>query len=303
MRTLVVTGAAGFIGRRLVTAGLARGWAVRALVRDPSSMPMGDHLNAYRWDASAAETRAHLLEGADAVCHLAALIPPDGNNPAFAKPCFGVNALGTLSLLAAAHEAGVSRFVHVASGNAYAPRPGLVGENHSLYPSERSPYYFISKIAGEVFVDHWRRTRGLSSCVLRLGSVYGPGMKSKGLVPIFTQRLHAGQPIVVRDGGGFATDLVFVDDVVSAAHSALEGDVIGAFNIGSGVRTTVRELAALLVEIVGADPSLVTIGSPGAAPDIGFAGLDVSRARAELGYRPTPLREGLRRYVRWLSSS
>ncbi|MGH6945032.1 MAG: NAD-dependent epimerase/dehydratase family protein [Geminicoccaceae bacterium] len=304
MRTLVLTGATGFVGRRLLSEALARGWAVRALVREPSRVPPAEHLEVEPWDALRAETPVDLLAGADAVCHAAAFLPPDYADPAFAERCFRANALGTLSLLAAASEAGVGRFVHFSSGNAYAPGPDLAREHHPLYPSARAPYYLTSKVASEVFVEHWRETKGLCACVLRLGSVYGPGMAAGGLVPGFVRTLRAGRPIVVRDGGRYGVDLVLIDDVVAAALSALETEASGPFNVGSGARTATRELAGLLVEIIGADEELVIVEPPGDGPvDAGFAGLDIGRAIRQLGYRPTPLREGLERYVRWLLSS
>lgn len=297
MTVLAVTGAGGFVGRRLVAAALARGWTVRALVRDPQALPATERLTAARWDALDPVAAAPHLGGVDAVCHAAAFIPADTGDPAALERCLRINVLGTLGLLTAATEAGVPRFVHLASANAYAPAPGPVDEAHPLYPSHRAPYYLTSKLAGEVLVDHWGRSGKVAACILRLASVYGPGMGG-GLVKLFADGLRAGRPITVQDGGRYGVDLVAVDDVVAAILAAVRADAVGPFNIGSGVRTTTRELAELLGELTGADRSLVTVEPAAGAPsDPGFAALDVARARAELGYRPTDLRAGLARYL------
>lgn len=298
MRTLAVTGATGFIGRRLVAAALDRGWTVRALVRDGKHLSPAAGLTIAPWDALDAAGTADRLLGADVVCHLAAFIPPDLSDPSFAERCFQVNVLGTLGLLAAAAEAGIARFVHLSSGNAYAPAAGLVEESHPLYPSRRAPYYLASKVAGEVMVDHWRHAGRLASCILRLASVYGPGMPG-GVVRTSAGRLRRGQPILLQDGGRHAMDLVFVDDVVAAVLAAAAGEAVGPFNIGSGVRTTTAELARLLVELTGAASELVQVepAPTGAGEAVGFAALDITRARAELDHRPIGLREGLERTI------
>lgn len=296
MKALAVTGATGFVGKRLVPEALARGWTVRALVRDPSGVAAADGLTALPWDAARPEDAARHLAGVDVLCHLAAFIPADTADPTAAERCFAVNALGTLGLLRAAAEAGVPRLVHLSTGNAYAPAPGPVGEQHPLYPSRRAPYYLASKLAGEIFADHWSRSGRLPACILRVASVYGPGMAG-GVVKLFADRLRAGRPITLQDSGRYGVDLVAVEDVVEAILAAALAGATGPFNIGSGVRTTTRRLSELLLELTGADPRLVTVLPASRAPDEGFAALDISRARAELGYRPTELREGLARYL------
>lgn len=303
--TLAVTGATGFVGRRLVAAALARGWAVRALVRDPSRMaPPVPGLTVARWDITDPPATADgLLAGADVLCHLAAYIPPDMADPSHAEACFRTNTLGTLALLEAASAAGVPRLVHLSTGNAYAPATGPVREDHPLYPSARAPYYLASKLAGEVIADHWGRSGRLATCVLRVASVYGPGMAAGGLVPSLTGKLRAGQPVVLREEGRYGTDLVLVDDVVDAVLAAAHANVAGPINVGSGVRTTAAELARSLLELTHAAPALVTLAPAASGPgDPGFPALDITRARATLNHRPTGLREGLARYVQSLPS-
>jgi UDP-glucose 4-epimerase len=303
MRTLAISGATGFIGRRLAAAALQRGWAVRALVRDPTRVRAAHRLDVRSWDASVPAAASDLLRGVDVVCHLAAFIPPDHDDPGFAATCFRINVQGTLALLAAAREADVPRFVHFSSANAYAAGVDLASEDHPLYPAQRAPYYLTSKMSSEVVTEYWRQAKNLSSCVLRLASVYGPGMPPRTLVPTLARRLLAGEPVVLRDGGRYATDLVYVDDVVGAALTASASQVEGPINIGSGALTTSVELTQSLLALTGADPDLVTIEPESARPDLGFVGLNVARARAWLDFDPTPLRDGLQHYIGWLANA
>jgi UDP-glucose 4-epimerase len=296
MKILALTGASGFIGKRLAIACLGAGWSVRALVRNPARAPKIGGLVPIAWDATS-QLPDSLLQGASAVCHLAAHIPQDMTDPISARTCMDVNAQGTLNLLIAAERAGISRFVNFSSANAYAPSDRPVHEDWPLFPSQRAPYYLASKVAAEIFVDYWRVARGMATVTLRLASVYGEGMKESGVLSLFESRLRRGQEIVLRQGGLYGADFVFVDDVVDAAMSVLGCDISGPVNIGSGRRQTICDCAAILIDLLGADPGLVRLEPPGANPDMGFAALDIGRARKVLNFDPISLSEGLGRYL------
>lgn len=311
MSDVVVTGASGFVGRRLVARLCERGTSVRAVVSGRRGFaPFDPRVKVHVWDAlgasGAGETAdpargagqdLSFVEGASAVCHLAAFLPPSMASSAAARACLEVNALATLALLEAASRGGARRFVHVSSGNAYRAQDRPVSEEDPLYPSAKAPYYLASKLCGEIFASHFGETGALDVCVLRPSAIYGPSMPQAGLVPTFATRLRAGQPIDVTDGGVYTVDLVHVDDVVSAILAALENKASGAFNVGSGEASTPRGVAETLAEILGADRSLIRSVPPVGPPARGFSPLDVTRARHELGYRPRDLRTGLADYV------
>jgi UDP-glucose 4-epimerase len=297
--TVAVTGASGFVGRRLVDALLGRGLVVRALVpneAEAARVPSGAEVRL--WDVTRSGDTAGTLEGVRGLCHLAAFLPPSYADPAFAATCLDVNALGTLTLLQAAVGAGVGRLVHFSSGNVYRRQTAPVGEDAVLYPSAQAPYYLASKLCGEIFATHFLESGRLDVAVLRPSSVYGPGMVASGLVPTFASRLRTGQEVTVQDGGLYRTDLVYVDDVVEVAAQALLRDVRGAFNVGSGRAWSVLEVAETLIHLLGCDPSLVRVEPPSATSGAkGFAPLDIRRARRELDYAPRDLEQGLRGYL------
>lgn len=288
---VAVTGAGGFLGRRLVRALVAAGRPVLALARDPSRVPAGSGVEVRRWEAG---EDPGLPAGLAAVVHAAAHRPARYDDPSEAHRCLEVNALATLALAGRAADAGAGRFVYLSAGNVYRPLDRPAREDDPIWPSHRAPFYLGSKICGEFFLE--ALAGRLPVCRLRPAAIYGPGMPP-GLVPTFLGRLRSGQPITVADGGRYRADLVYVDDVVGAVLAAIDRGEEGPFNLGSGAATPVGELAALLVGLLGADPALVRVEPPvGEAP--GFAALDSGRAAARLGYRPRVAAEGLRDWLR-----
>jgi UDP-glucose 4-epimerase len=292
MKLLAITGATGFVGSYLTRAALDAGWKVRALVRDPARLPRHPKLEGLAWDARDTPP-PHALRNVDAVAHAAAVVPPDLSDPVHAEVCMMVNAGGTLRLLQAAELAGVGRLVYFSSANCYAPSAAPVSEDAPLYPSARAPYYLASKLAGEIYVAHWQAVKRLSTCSLRVASVYGPGMPSRDVVALFTRRLRAGQEIQLHGGGRQGSDFVHVEDVAQAALASVASPVGGALNIGSGRQTTIRELATILADIVGGNAPALIRDSDGEASPSPYAGLDITRAKGELGFRPRRLEDGL----------
>jgi UDP-glucose 4-epimerase len=291
MKTVAITGAGGFIGRRIARACLDAGWRVSALSRTPDRLPA--EFAPLRWDMEEGTFPAE-LNHLDAVIHGAAYRPDNLDDPSQAEACMRVNAGGTLKLLQAAQAAGVKRFVYLSAGNAYDSALSPIPETAQLFPARRATYYLASKLMGEIYVSHWDRTGKIPGCILRISSVYGPGMDKRGLVAATACKLAAGQPVRLRNGGTFSADMVLVDDVAQAAIAALDSPFRGAVNIGAGKAVAAHEIANLLAELVGADPALIRLEPP-TAPDTGFGALDITLARQALHFVPTPLRDGLAR--------
>ena len=177
-----------------------------------------------------------------------------------------------------------------------------VAEDAPTYPSVHAPYYMMSKLCAEVWADHFDRTGKLQTASLRLASVYGPGLE-RGMIPTFTAALVQGKPITIKDGGRFRTDLVFVGDVVDATERALIRDVHGIFNVGSGTTSSSLEVGEALVTLTGASPGLLIVEPPTSrAVPFGFAPLDITRARKQLGYAPRAVKDALGVYVDWYRS-
>jgi UDP-glucose 4-epimerase len=257
-----VTGGAGFIGSHVVDALAERGDEV--LVLDDLSSGRVENLEGAR------DRGARLLEDdvtdADAVgeafashrpelvCHLAAQIDV---RRSVADPAYdlGVNVAGTINLLEAARRHETSRFVFTSTGGAIygegAGRELPLDESAECRPD--APYG-QSKHAAEGYVSLYERLYGLGGVALRLGNVYGPRQDphgEAGVVAIFcTALLGDGRPRVFGDGLQ-TRDYVYVGDVVKAFLAAAGSDAAGAYNIGTGVETSVIDLGERLGRICG----------------------------------------------------
>ncbi len=297
---VLVTGGAGFIGSHLVDAYLARGWRVSVI----DDLSTGDRRNV---DARA---ELHETDIRDAAALVERLRPDVINHHAaqmdvrrsVSDPVFDAetNVVGSLRLLQAAVRAGVRRFLFASSGGAIYGEPVEVsqGEAHPVAPL--SPYG-CAKLAVEQYLHFYRVVHGLQSVALRYANVYGPRQSAKGeagVIAIFTRALLEGRAPTINGDGEQTRDYVYVDDVVRANMAATEGDVSGAFNVGTGRETTVNELYELLAGEVGA--AFAAGHGPAKAGEQLRSVLDGSRLRtaAQLP-SPVPLREGLGRTVEW----
>ncbi|WP_248449089.1 NAD-dependent epimerase/dehydratase family protein [Sinorhizobium meliloti] len=290
---LAVTGATGFIGARLIDRALSRGDEVTALARDPERVAAGrgSGLRVERWSVG---DPLPPLGRTDAVLHLAAYIPADLSDARQAARCFEINTNGAIQVAMEAASQGVKRFVLFGSAQVYAPGTGPASEASPAFPVHRASYYLASKLAAEICLLALGKSNAMPVTVLRLASVYGPGMHDTGMVPVFVRTLGNGRSLIIQDGGQYSVDLVYVEDVVTLALEAVERAEGGVFNAGSGRASSSLEAAQIVADAVGAERQLIAVegGSTDAAPR-GFRALDVSKAANELNYAPLSFREGI----------
>ena len=308
MRVLV-TGAAGFIGRWVVGELLERGHTVlpidnlaegdeanlQAFVGHPGFMPfevgdIRDAASCRRWTAEV-----------DAVAHLAASISVQDSidDPA---ATFENDVVGTFNLLEGARTAG-ARMLFMSTCMVYdrANTPDGIGETHPTKPA--SPYA-ASKLSGEALTLSYHHAFGLPTTVVRPFNTYGPFQRSVGeggVVAIFTRRSLLGEELRIYGDGTQTRDLLYVEDCARFVCDALVSDaVIGRIvNAGTGVDVSVNELAAL----VQPDPSRI-VHVPHIHPQSEIAVLrcDSRVARRVLGWEPeVSLAEGLARTREWMA--
>jgi UDP-glucose 4-epimerase len=308
----LVTGGAGFIGSNLVDALLARGDEV-AVVDDLST---GSRANVV--DALAAGATLHELDVVDApalrallreqrpqvVFHLAAQIDV---RRSVADPGFDarVNVEGTVNVLAAAHEAGVARVVYSSTGGAIYGEADTVPTPEEAAIRPLAPYG-QAKHAGEGYCALFASLHGLSTIALRYANVYGPRqdpLGEGGVIAIFCGCLASGGAPTIYGDGRQTRDFVFVGDIVRANLLAAASDATGSVNIGSGVETSVLELADAMRDLGGDAPFAPRVADARAG-EVRRSCLDAGRARAQLGWEPAiALDEGLRRTLAHVESS
>jgi UDP-glucose 4-epimerase len=293
---VLITGGAGFIGAHSARALLDGGHRV-TVVDDLShgrreAVPEGADLVVM--DIRAPEI-ARLFEssGFEAVLHLAAQMDV---RRSVADPLFdaSVNVLGTLNLLEAGRRAGVKRFVFASSGGAVYGEQDVfpAPESHPRRPA--SPYG-VSKLCGEEYLAHYALVHGMSTLALRYANVYGPGQDphgEAGVVAIFLNKLLAGETATINGDGLQTRDYVHAGDVARANLLAIESPASGALNIGTGIETTVVDLAQRLARHAGVAQRFAN--GPAKPGEQRRSCVDPAAARTALGWEPRlPLDPGL----------
>ena len=301
MRT-IVTGGSGFIGSNLVDGLLARGDQVTVLDdlstgrRENLDGALGNGAELVELDVRDQSAVVELAERVkpEAIFHLAAQI--DVRRSA-ADPALDarINVEGTINVLEAARRTG-ARVINSSTGGAIYGEGKVIPapEDHPVAPE--APYG-QSKFAAEGYLELFRRLHGVSTVSLRYGNVYGPRqdpLGEAGVIAIYCGKLlDGGQPTVFGDGLQ-TRDYVFVGDVVSANLLAAGSDASGAFNVGTGVETSVLDLIDALAP--QADGPFAAEMAPERPGEVRHIALNASRARDELGWSAeVALADGLAR--------
>jgi len=302
----LITGGAGFIGSHVADRFLADGWTVEII----------DNLSSGKRENVPAAARLHVLDiqspdavhiiaggRFDAVAHLAAQIDVrrSVNDPVFDAQ---INILGTLNLLEAMRAAaakGGGRFVFASTGGAIYGDLATPPTTETTPKDPDSPYG-VAKLAVEKYMGYYSRIHGLETASVRFSNVYGPRQDphgEAGVVAIFCGRILGGRPLTVFGDGRQTRDYVYVGDVAEAVFRAAtvklpaRGDVDSrAFNIGTGIATSVVDLASTLMRAVNATAPIEFAPSRPGEQMQSF--LRVERARDILGWTPRmPLERGL----------
>ena len=313
MKTVLITGGAGFIGSHLSE------WLLR---RDSSVLCLDNFDNFYdpnlkiknaervrkafpnRFELITGDVRNpdHLSEifkghRIDSVIHLAARA---GVRPSLAEPLLyeDVNIRGTVSLLEACRSHGIHRFVFASSSSVY-------GENQRIPFSERdldiqpvSPYG-ATKRAGELLCYTYSHLYGMNISCLRIFTAYGPRQRPEMAIHKFTRLIDQGERIPMYGDGSYRRDYTYIDDLIEgivAAMDHLKGFEI--YNLGESQTTSLRELILLIEKALSKKATVEKLEvQPG---DVSVTYADITKARARLSYRPkVKIEEGIERFVQW----
>lgn len=301
-RKVLVTGGAGFIGSHVAEAHVDRGDRVW-IVDDLSSgrlenVPAGAEFH----ELDIADPRVGDLirtVGFDLINHHAAQIDV---RVSVADPALDarVNVTGLLNILEAARESGTGRIVFVSSGGVVYGEPREIPTPEGAPKEPLSPYG-VTKLAGEHYLNYYREAHGMNYVALRYSNVYGPRQDphgEAGVVAIFSQRLLRGEPLTIYGDGKQTRDYIHVADVVRANLMAARMELspapgldARAYNVGTGIQTSVNALADILEGGVGIRTGRVfEAARPG---ELRQSALAISRIQKR-GWTPAlSLREGL----------
>lgn len=297
-RRTLVTGGAGFVGQHVIAALRQRGHQVVAL-QHRRTLPANiaaQCCEVIEGNLLEEQLQRRAVQKVDRVCHLAAYIPRDMDDASEAEACLRVNALATLGLARAAVDRGVERFVYSSTANMYNFADRRATEDSLVFPSGGGAFYFVSKLAAEVYLEHVCRDSATNSLVLRIGTPYGPGEPAAKVIPAFLACAARGEPLRLRHGGRPTYHFVYVEDVARCVAAALERGESGLYNFASGESTSLLELAQAIAELHADRPPPIKVEPADEDSFRGFPAISMEKARNTWGLTPLTLREGLRRY-------
>jgi UDP-glucuronate 4-epimerase len=315
--SVLVTGAAGFIGSHLTERLLAGGAEVVGLdsfdsFYDPSMKER--NLDRARDHFGFTEVRGDLRDRAalervpphvESVVHLAARA---GVRPSIQDPALyvDVNLSGTLHLLEFMRERGIRKLAFGSSSSVYGDDARVPFSEEDACSRPISPYA-ATKRSGELFVHTYHHLYGLNALCLRFFTVYGPRQRPDLAIHKFAQLLSRGDAIPMYGDGGSERDYTYIDDILSGVDASLSyldrhQGVFEVINLGSGRTIVLAQMIEMLGAALGVEPRVRRLSDcPG---DVRRTYADVSKAARLLSYRPTtPFPEGLARFAEWFRSA
>lgn len=308
---VVVTGGAGFIGSHLVGQLLTAGSTV--LVVDDFSSGSKTNLAEYQQHPALTVIEAdirneaetiRLFRGAELVFHLACRnVRLSLRQPSLVHD---VNTTGTLNTLKAAAAARAQRYLYVSSSEVNGTADLVpMAEDYHFKPET---IYGASKLTGEYYSQVFHRAGWLETVIVRPHNNYGPREHYSGIlgevIPRFILMALAGQPLTLFGDGSQTRDFTFVTETADFLVRIMECDAAsgGTFNLCRGQEVSIREIAALILDLTGSISSLRHL--PDRPSDVQRLFGDPSRLRALLGDSPSiSIRQGLERTVEWFRAN
>ncbi|HYV08067.1 MAG TPA: NAD-dependent epimerase/dehydratase family protein [Thermoplasmata archaeon] len=307
-RRVLVTGGAGFIGSHVVER-----LSGRNLVTVIDDLSTGSLQNLEDVPKPVRVKRSSILQpkvlGAaikdhEIVYHLAAKtsVPESVQKP---QEYWRTNVEGTLNVLKAAVDAGARRVVFASSAAIY----GNVEDTPTVEtqkPAPASPYA-TTKMVGEFACEEIASLKGIETVVLRIFNVYGPRQPTTSsyasVIPTFCSAIAANRPIEIHGDGQQTRDFLYIGDLAEALELAGDKGVAGeTFNVGSGIATSVADVATVLSEITNA-PVRATRKEPRPG-DVRHSQADIGKAAARLGFTPrTSLRDGMEKTLAYFRAA
>ena len=310
-RSILVTGAGGFIASHLVERLVAEGAKVRAFVRYTSRSDIGylrlappetrAQIEFVFGDLRDEHAVAEALRGVEIVFHLGALIaiPYSYVHP---REVVETNVIGTLNVLMAARAHQPARVIHTSTSEVYGTALRVpIDEDHPL--QGQSPYS-ASKIGADKLVESFVRSFDVPAVTIRPFNTYGPRQSARAVIPTIISQALTRDEIYLGDLTP-TRDFTYVTDTVDGfvCAATAEGVIGETFNLGSDHEISIGDLAHLIIQLVGrpvevkTDPTRVRPS----ASEVRRLRADYRKAKTRLGWQPqTSLEEGLRQTIEWI---
>ena len=311
MKTILVTGGAGFIGSNLIDELLKNSYRVICLdnlstgsIKNIQEFEDNENFRFVEGDILDFPLLSELTKEVYAVSHQAALgsVPRSIKDPITSNR---VNIEGTLNVFKACVDNKVERVVYAASSSTYGDSEALPKREDKI-GKPLSPYA-VTKLVNELYADVFHQVYGLNTIGLRYFNVFGPKQNPDGpyaaVIPLFIRAILNGESPVINGDGNHSRDFTFVANVVQANINALEASLESynsVYNIAFGQQTSLNELVALINKITNS--TINPIHKQEREGDIKHSLADIGKANKQLGYNPKlSIEMGLRKTIDWLN--
>lgn len=313
-RTILITGAAGFIGSTLTKKLLDRSDTVIGIDNfnryyspekkhhNVAEFEKHPHYYLHKADIREAHVMADIFSRnrIDCVVHLAAMagVRPSIENPSLYAD---VNVVGTTNILEQMRSAVVPQMVFASSSSVYGNRNRGPFKESERTDKQISPYGATKK-AGEMLCHTYAHLYGIKTTCLRFFTAYGPRNRPDMACFKFTDAISNNRPILQFGDGTTGRDYTYIDDIVEGIVRAIDRPQdFEIINLGDSTPVLLKDLIATLEEITGIEAKITQL--PMQAGDVTLTFADISKARDLLGWQPkVPIKEGLRRLVSWYRS-
>lgn len=297
-KPVLVTGAAGLVGRQLVRRLSEQGRSVLAVDRFSSVTEEG--IEIQECDLGDVHgLHAIAQHGIDSVVHCGAYSGPMVARDA-PYSMVQVNIVGTANMLELARIHNARRFVYCSSTSAYGvTKSSPVMEDSALRPAS---LYGASKVASEYITTAYANQYGLSAASIRLSWVYGPGRTTPCVIRTMIEDALAKRPTKMPFGSDFPRQFIYVDDAVDGLVKALDAPTLprSTYNVTGDTRTTLEQVAAV-VRAVFKDADIELQSGPDPVDEFQEK-FSIEAARRDLGYEPrVALEQGIRAYANWIA--
>lgn len=298
---ILVLGGNGFIGSHIVDKLSHNGHHVRVYDRAPeryrSPLPKVEYV-AGNFDDQL--LLAESMEGVDIICHFISTTVPGTSNIDM-KLDIETNLINTLNLLNIMHKKSMKKIVYLSSGGAIYGNPQIIPipENHPLNPISS---YGVVKLAIEKYLFMYQELYDFEPIILRPSNPFGPRQGhqgTQGLIGTLLGRVIRGEPIEVWGNGKVIRDYIYIDDFVELCIAAIEGQIKGVYNAGSGKGHSILDVISAVNEITGYDNEIIF--KQGRVFDPGEIVLDITLAKRTFGWQQkTSLCEGILKHYHWI---
>ncbi len=304
--SMLITGGAGFLGSHLVDTFIEKGDKI-GIIDNLSTNNHSDFVNPYaefiQMDINDIDIKKIIKKNNPRIiihCASQTSVSISSKNP---KNDAENNILGTLNLLESLNDYQECYFVFISTGGAiYGENlENSVDENHTCSP--KSPYG-LSKLTVENYIKYFSKSKGLKHLIVRPANIFGPRQNpygEAGVVSIFANSMLNNNNVSIFGDGNDFRDYIYVNDVVNFIQKAIEKNVSGIFNVGTGIPTTTNEVFSNLAEILNytKKPNYL----PRRPGDIKGITLNTQKALKEINWRPTTKFEhGLKETISFLKS-